>query len=225
MRAAAERRNEITPQPCAGTMAAKAHPNLLLWNVTRFHPFYALLEARRPLPPGRLDTRLPWEPAPGTGDDTTSDPPLRPGHPPPPRTPPQVLMGVVAVRLVMTETLDDEGKPTRARSPAGSALLPLLGIVGVTAGRALGWIQLNDPLTRGLVFIPLFLLLLVRLHKQTLQNQERPAGVTGLLSHPALAYLGAISFPIFIVHGALGQLFFKKARRGVSSDIRGDAVR
>lgn len=29
-----------------GTMAAKAHPNLLLWNVTRFHPFYALIEAR-----------------------------------------------------------------------------------------------------------------------------------------------------------------------------------
>lgn len=30
----------------AGTMAAKAHPNMLLWNVTRFHPFYALVEAR-----------------------------------------------------------------------------------------------------------------------------------------------------------------------------------
>lgn len=121
-------------------------------------------------------------------------------------------MGVVAVRMVMTETLDEEGKPTLPRSPAGSALLPLLGIIGVTVGRAFGWIQLNDPLTRGLVFIPLFILLLIRLHKQTLANQAAPAGVTGILSHPALSFLGAISFPIFIVHGALGQLFFKKAR-------------
>lgn len=119
-------------------------------------------------------------------------------------------MGVVAVRMVMTETLDEEGKPTLARPAPGSALLPLLGIVGVTVARAFGWIQLNDPLTRGLIFIPLFILLLVRLHKQTLANQAAPAGITGLLSHPALSFLGAISFPIFIVHGALGQLFFKK---------------
>jgi hypothetical protein len=27
-----------------GVTPAKAHPNQLLWNVTRFHPFYALLE-------------------------------------------------------------------------------------------------------------------------------------------------------------------------------------
>ena len=28
-------------------MSAKAHPNNIFWNVTRFHPFYALLEVRR----------------------------------------------------------------------------------------------------------------------------------------------------------------------------------
>ena len=27
-----------------GMTAVRAHPNLLLWNITRFHPFYALLE-------------------------------------------------------------------------------------------------------------------------------------------------------------------------------------
>ena len=51
----------------------------------------------------------------------------------------------------------------------------------------------------------------MRLHKQTLANVAAPAGLTGLLSGKALSYLGAISFPIFIVHGAIGQMFYKKA--------------
>lgn len=142
---------------------ARSHPNLLLWNVTRFHPFYALLE---------------------------------------------VLMGVAAVRLVMTEGLEEDGSPKKAApAPPGSALLPALGLLGITLVRAAGWLTLNDPLTRGALFIPLFLLLLVRLHRNTLAGAR---GFTALLAHPALTYLGAISFPIFIVHGALGQLFYKK---------------
>ena len=31
-----------------------------------------------------------------------------------------------------------------------------------------------------------------------------------MLAHPVLTYLGTISFPIFVVHGALGQVFYKK---------------
>lgn len=27
-----------------GVTSARAHPNLMLWNLTRFHPFYALVE-------------------------------------------------------------------------------------------------------------------------------------------------------------------------------------
>ena len=134
---------------------ARSHPNLLLWNVTRFHPFYALLE---------------------------------------------VLMGVAAVRLVMTEDLNDDGtKKATPPAPAGSALLPALGLVGITVARAAGWLTLNDPLTRGALFIPLFLVLLTRLHRNTLAGAK---GLTALLAHPLLTYLGAISFPIFIVHGA-----------------------
>ena len=87
-------------------------------------------------------------------------------------------MGVVAVRMVMTETLDKDGKPTLPRPAAGSALIPLVGIAGVTVARAFGWIALNDPLTRGLIFIPLFTLLLMRLHKQTLANQASSPDAT-----------------------------------------------
>ncbi|KAL4443533.1 hypothetical protein ABPG75_011270 [Micractinium tetrahymenae] len=146
-----------------GILSARAHPNTLLWNVTRFHPFYCLLE---------------------------------------------ILMGVAAARLVMLEGVDDQGKPTgEAPKPAGSALLPLLGCVGITVARALGYLPLNDPLTRALLFVPLFTLAIMRLHRQTLQGS---VGLSGFLSHPALTYLGNISFPIFILHGALGQLFYKK---------------
>jgi peptidoglycan/LPS O-acetylase OafA/YrhL len=151
-----------------GFMAPRAHPNLLLWNVTRFHPFYAACE---------------------------------------------VLIGVAAVRLVMTERVDDEGKPLTTPAPApGSALLPLAGLLAVTVARAAGWLTLNDPLTRGLLFIPLFTLLIMRLHRHTAAAPAgAPApGLAGVLAHPVLTYLGAISFPIFIVHGALGQLFYKK---------------
>jgi peptidoglycan/LPS O-acetylase OafA/YrhL len=151
-----------------GVMSPRAHPNLLLWNVTRFNPFYCTLE---------------------------------------------VLMGVAAARLVMLDGVDDEGKPLASPPPhPGSALLPAAGLVGITLARAAGWVALNDPLTRGLVFIPLFTLLVMRLHRHTAAAAAgaKPAGLAGWLAHPALTYLGAISFPIFVVHQPIGQLFFKK---------------
>lgn len=120
----------------------------------------------------------------------------------------EVLMGVAACRLVMVETVDDEGKPLATPpAPAGSALLPALALLGITAARAAGWLTLNDPLTRALLFVPLFTLLVVRIHRNTLQGAK---GFTAMLGHPLLTYLGTISFPIFVLHGALGQLFYKK---------------
>lgn len=51
----------------------------------------------------------------------------------------QVLMGAAAARLVMVEGVDDEGKPvTTQPAPAGSVLLPILGLVGITVARAAG---------------------------------------------------------------------------------------
>jgi hypothetical protein len=99
----------------------------------------------------------------------------------------QVLMGVAACRLVMVETVDDEGKPLDTPpAPAGSALLPALALLGITAARAAGWLTLNDPLTRALLFVPLFTLLVVRIHRNTLQGAK---GFTGMLGHPLLTYL------------------------------------
>lgn len=49
-----------------------------------------------------------------------------------------------------------------------------------------GWLQLNDPLTRALLFVPLFTLLVVRLHRNTLAGSP---GLTGVLNLPLLTYL------------------------------------
>jgi hypothetical protein len=51
----------------------------------------------------------------------------------------QVLMGVAAARLVMVESVDDDGKPLDSKpAPAGSVALPILGLLGITAARAAG---------------------------------------------------------------------------------------
>lgn len=120
----------------------------------------------------------------------------------------EVLIGVAACRLVMIDGVDDEGKPTGdAPKKPGSALLPALGLLGITYARAAGYLPLNDPLTRVLLFVPLFTLLVQRLHRQTV---AKAGGLSAFLSQGWLTYLGALSFPIFIVHGPIGQLFYKK---------------
>jgi hypothetical protein len=87
----------------------------------------------------------------------------------------------------MVETVDDEGKPLDTPpAPAGSALGPALALLGITAARAAGWLTLNDPLTRALLFVPLFTLLVVRIHRNTLQGAK---GFTAMLGHPLLTYL------------------------------------
>lgn len=50
--------------------------------------------------------------------------------------------------------------------------------------------------------MPLFTLLVMNIHRNTLAG---PKGLTALLGTKVLTYLGAISFPIFVLHGAIGQ--------------------
>lgn len=87
-------------------------------------------------------------------------------------------------RLPRPLQVDDDGKPVAGEpKPAGSALLPALGLLGITLARAAGYLPLNDPLTRALLFVPLFTLLIMRLHRQTIQGSK---GFAGFLSHPVL---------------------------------------
>jgi len=114
----------------------------------------------------------------------------------------EILMGVVAVRFVM---LDEDPTGPSALSPVP----PLLGMVGVIVARAYDVLPLNDPLTRSLLFIPLFITFIVCLHRQTIYGSGAYR-LSSILSWGPLTYLGGISFPIFVVHGPLGQLFYKK---------------
>lgn len=115
----------------------------------------------------------------------------------------EVLMGAAACRLVMLDT--DEEKAT------GSALIPLAAMVGLVVARALGLVSMNDMIVRALVFIPLFLVFLMRLHRTSVGPGGADNPLVKILNNRVLQWLGGISFPIFIVHGPIGQVFYKKA--------------
>lgn len=116
----------------------------------------------------------------------------------------EVLMGAVACRLVMLDDAE-EGKKS------GSAAAPLAALIGIVVLRATGHVELNDMLVRSGMFIPLWIVFMMRLHR----NSVAPGGANKFLPkalcNKTLLYLGSISFPIFIVHGPIGQVFYKKA--------------
>lgn len=116
----------------------------------------------------------------------------------------EVLMGAAACRLVMLDK-DEETKET------GSTILPLVGMIGILVLRASGVIAINDMIVRSLFFIPLFIKFLMRLHRESVGPDSSKKLIPKFLNLGLFKWLGGISFPIFIVHGPLGQLFYKKA--------------
>ena len=168
-----------------GVMGPKTHPNWLLFNANRFSPFMALVE---------------------------------------------ILIGCVACRMIMVKECDPAEDPEGAKDASAGILLggapgtlaaspaiPLVGMLAVIFARAVGWLSLNDPLTRGALFIPLFTAFVMRVHQQTVYSDLPKADVPGhrsfstMLGAKWLTYLGAISFPIYILHGPIGQVFYKRA--------------
>jgi len=144
-----------------GMLTARTAPNLMVWNLNRFNPFFAVLE---------------------------------------------VLMGVAACRLVMLDGVD--GDKEKDKSPA-SPVLPLLGMVAVIVARTLGYLPLNDPLTRVLLFLPMFTVFIMRVHRETVYRPDAKS-FSSLFAWKPLVYLGTISFPFYILHGPIGQIFYKK---------------
>jgi len=140
---------------------ARSHPSMPFWNLTRFSPFFAVIE---------------------------------------------VLIGVAACRLVMLDGVDGDKENEK---PPASPLIPVAGMVALLVARGLGYIQMNDPLVRVLFFLPLFTMFLMRTHRETVYAPG--TGLSALLAAKPLVYLGTISFPIYVLHGPIGQLFYKKA--------------
>ena len=128
----------------------------------------------------------------------------------------EVLMGAAACRLVMLDGVDseDKDKTSTPTSPLGT-LGPLLGMMAVLVLRAMDVLKLNDMLTRTILFLPLFIKFIMACHRvavaeangTTKKNQDL---VVRFLSSKMLTGLGPLGFPMFLVHGPVGQLFYKK---------------
>jgi peptidoglycan/LPS O-acetylase OafA/YrhL len=85
-----------------------------------------------------------------------------------------------------------------------------MAILGVMSLRAAGIIEANDLLTRALVIIPLVCRLFMGVHRSAAQGNVKGDIVTKVLSNKMLVGFGGLAFPIYIVHGPIGQIFYKK---------------
>ena len=121
----------------------------------------------------------------------------------------EILLGAVACRLVMLDGTSSDEKEKAPKVNALSTLVPLATLLGVMCVRAAGIVEVNDLLTRAVVVVPLGLRLFMGVHRSAVQGSKDP--LTSLLSNKVLVWLGNLAFPIYIVHGPIGQVFYKKA--------------
>lgn len=119
----------------------------------------------------------------------------------------EVMLGFVACRLVMLDGAKDE--PPVYKVGLVDTLVPLLGMVGMLLLRALGIVKLGDLIVRSCIFMPLFLLFLMGVHRASVQGPMTDP-VAKLLVCKPLVWLGGFSFPIYMVHGPLGDLFYRQ---------------
>jgi peptidoglycan/LPS O-acetylase OafA/YrhL len=126
----------------------------------------------------------------------------------------EVLMGAVTCRLAMLDGMvdvDSKDKPSSTPNTSWlSTTVPFVGLLAIMAGRAFEVVPAcSDLLVRGLIFTPLFLKFVLGAHRNTVGGKEDFL-LNNILSSKALVWLGGLSFPIYIVHGPIGQVFYKK---------------
>lgn len=128
----------------------------------------------------------------------------------------EVLMGAVTCRLAMLDgsiIMDDDknNKPEQAPETTWlSSTVPFVALVAILTARALQIVpECSDLLVRSLMFTPLFLKFVLGAHRNTV-NGKQDFLLNKILSSNALVWLGGLSFPIYIVHGPIGQVFYKK---------------
>ena len=148
----------------------------------------------------------------------------------------ETLMGAVACRIVMLDSSismprSEEDAVSEAattdRITATTAVAVPFGItIGILVGRAVGSIpDCSDLFVRKFVFVPMFLNFVMALHRNAIlvvlsdkskskaksKTALRIDPISALLSTKLLVWLGTLSFPIYILHGPIGQLFYKRA--------------
>lgn len=118
----------------------------------------------------------------------------------------EVLLGIVACRLVMLDSLDDKDK---VKTNWLSTAVPFGGLLAILVARAMHLVpDVSDMLVRSVLFTPLFLTFVMGAHRNAVAGKSD--FLAQALSSKPLVYLGGLSFPIFIVHGPIGQVFYKK---------------
>ena len=131
----------------------------------------------------------------------------------------EFLLGAVACRLVMLDGASDEADAPKTN--ALSTIAPLSIAFGSMYLRATGVLNVSDMIFRSIIFVPLYLKFLMAAHRNTVSSTVKDPLVK-LLSNKFLVTLGNLSFPIFIAHGPVGQIFFKKI---IASKLFGAALR
>ena len=97
-----------------------------------------------------------------------------------------------------------EGKDKRKTNALRTAV-PLAAMLELMAVRATGILEINDLLFRSIVLVTLFLRCIMAVHRNTVSAVKDP--LMSILNIKFLVALGGLSFPIFIVHGPIGQIF------------------
>jgi len=130
----------------------------LIWNLTRFHPFWALIE---------------------------------------------MTMGIVECREVMLDTPEDKKKPRT------NPIVWFAAAYGTLLLRLNSKLDFNDGIVRSTMFVPLYTKFLTAVHRDCVS--DNPSTITKFFGSKTMTYLGALAFPMFILHGIIGQIFYKKA--------------
>merc|ERR1719210_61798 len=112
----------------------------------------------------------------------------------------EVMMGIAAVRNVMLDEVD-------RRRPQSNPLWLFVASYSTLALR-LTRLNFNDAMVRTFLFVPLYTKFLTTLHRDCVSDD--PAAITRFFGSKLMSRLGALAFPMFILHGPIGQLFYKK---------------
>ena len=125
----------------------------------------------------------------------------------------ETLMGALACRLVMLNANDDSQKATK-----WTVVIPFGITIGIIVGRAIDCIPVcSDLLIRKAIIIPMFLNFVMALHRNALLSIDSKRArdpISAFLSTKSMVWLGNLSFPIYILHGPIGQIFYKRAIAG-----------
>jgi peptidoglycan/LPS O-acetylase OafA/YrhL len=128
----------------------------------------------------------------------------------------EILLGAVACRLAMLDSADND-KDNKMGAPKTnwlSTTLPFVGLLSILTIRAANLVpDVSDLLVRSAIFTPLFLNFVMACHRNAVSNVPNDI-VSNFLSSKPLVWLGGLSFPIYIVHGPLGQVFYKRLIAG-----------